>query len=462
MEYPCITRGAFRKLHLLKQFLITRFGDAFPCSGNSSADPSAGYLRVESITMITSAKPASNRFHIKPVKTFIPSAPSAKQRFESIDIVRGAIMIIMALDHVRHFLHLPAMTDEPTNLATTTPVLFFTRWITHFCAPAFLFLSGISAFISGQSKTKKELSSFLITRGLWLVFIELSVIAFSWSFDPLYHRFFLQVIWAIGWSMIILGLLVRTSTAFICVAGCVLFFGHNILDYVSGTDSMIWKLLLTTKGDLYQLSENRSVTVIYAILPWTSLMLLGYAAGQLYRKGSDDARRRKILLWSGIGMVALFIVLRLINGYGDPASWPVQKNTMLSFLSFLNTTKYPVSLQYCCMTVGPVLILLALLKDRRTQFAGLLMVYGKVPFFYYILHFFLIHIICGVLFLASGYSLDQANDPRSFIFFRPAWFGFDLWVTYAAWIAVVLILYFPCRWFAKYKAHHRKWWLSYV
>lgn len=375
-------------------------------------------------------------------------------------------MLIMALDHVRHFLHQPAMLDEPTNLQTTTPVLFFTRWITHFCAPVFLFLSGVSAFISGQKKTKAELSWFLIKRGLWLVFIELFVIAFSWSFDPLYHKFFLQVIWAIGWSMVILGLLIRTSVPVIAIVGCILFFGHNILDYItiprSGTDGVLWSMLLTTKGQLIPLSEGRSVLMIYAVLPWTAFMLLGYVAGQVYKKGFAAQRRNKILLWSGIGITLIFIILRFVNQYGDPAPWSAQKNTVFTMLSFLNVTKYPVSLQYGCMTLGPVLIILAVLKNRQNKFTRFLTVFGRVPFFYYILHFFLIHILCAVLFFASGHTWSETNDPASFVRFKPSWFGFDLWVTYAAWIGVIITLYLPCRWFAKYKERHRQWWLSYI
>jgi uncharacterized membrane protein len=397
---------------------------------------------------------------------FKPQSLVAKQRFVSIDIIRGAIMIIMALDHVRHFIHLPAMTDEPTNLATTTPVLFFTRWITHFCAPVFLFLSGISAFISGQRRTKRELSIFLIKRGLWLVLVELAVIGFSWSFDLGYSKFFLQVIWAIGCSMVILGLLVRTSLAVVAVVGVTLFFGHNILDYINvpqqGAAAVCWKLLLTSKMDMFSLGGGRSVLLIYSILPWTAIMLLGYVAGHLYKEGFDDARRRRLLLLSGIALVLLYMILRFVNQYGDPAPWSQQKDGVLTMLSFLNVTKYPVSLQYSCMTLGPALILLSVIRKNGSIAARFLSVFGKVPFFYYVLHFYLIHIICAVMFFASGHTWEQTHDPVSFVRFRPSWFGFDLWVVFAVWIGVIALLYFPCRWFGKYKSRNRQWWLSYV
>lgn len=391
---------------------------------------------------------------------------TGRQRFASIDILRGAIMLIMALDHVRHFLHQPSMTDEPTNLATTTPILFFTRLITHFCAPGFLFLSGISAFISGQWKTKQELSLFLIKRGCWLIVVELLVIGFSWSLDPLFHVLPLQVIWAIGWSMIILGLLVRTSIQVIAVIGILLFAGHNITDYVSlpqqGAVGTLSKLLLTTQFEILPLGGARMAMAIYAILPWAAIMLLGYAMGYLFKNDYPAERRRKIFLLTGIGLVLLFVVLRLINQYGDPSPWATQKNAVYTMLSFLNVTKYPVSLQYSCMTLGPLLIVLAATKGKQNEFTRFLCVFGKVPFFYYVLHFFLIHAVTAIIFFATGHTWAETGDPASFVFFRPASFGVSLEVVYLIWVLVIVILYFPCRWFCRYKARHKKWWLSYI
>ena len=375
-------------------------------------------------------------------------------------------MLIMALDHVRHFLHQPSMVDEPTNLATTSPLLFFTRFITHYCAPAFLFLSGISAFISGQRKTKNELSLFLVKRGCWLILVEWVIVSFSWRLDPLFHMLPLQVIWAIGWSMIILGLLVRTSVGWVMTAGIVILIGHNITDYMilpqQGAAGYLIKLLLTTKGEVMALGQGRVVLAIYAILPWTAIMLVGYGVGQLFRNDFADEKRRRILLQLGIGLTALFILLRLINQYGDPAPWSSQKNAVFTLLSFLNVTKYPVSLQYSCLTLGPLLIVLSLITNRQTRFRNFLSVFGKVPFFYYVLHFYLIHAITAVLVFSAGYSWADMNDPASFVFFRPAAFGVGLGAVYLVWLAVIGILYFPCRWFCRYKATHRQWWLSYV
>ncbi|MEO5564256.1 MAG: heparan-alpha-glucosaminide N-acetyltransferase domain-containing protein [Chitinophagaceae bacterium] len=402
----------------------------------------------------------------QPASATIAILPAQASRFPAIDIIRGAIMLIMALDHVRHFLHISSLADEPTNLVTTTPVLFFTRWITHFCAPAFIFLSGISAYISGQKKTKRELSAFLIKRGLWMIVVELVFISFSWSFDVTYSGFFLQVIWAIGWSMMILGLMVRTSLTVIAVVGSIIFFGHNILDYIhlpqQGITSVLWKVFLTSKVDFFVLGNARSILLVYPILPWAAIMMLGYVTGQLYTKKFDDKQRKKLLLRTGIGLVALFIVLRLINQYGDPHQWSQQKNLTFSLLSFLNVTKYPVSLQYSCMTLGTVLIMLSVLKNRSNKATKFLTVFGKVPFFYYVFHFYLIHIITAFLFFANGHSWNEIKDAGSFILFRPSWFGVNLTTVYIVWISVILILYFPCRWFAGYKAENKGWWLSYI
>lgn len=392
----------------------------------------------------------------------------APQRIQSIDILRGIVMLIMALDHVRDFFHINAFTDSPTNLATTTPLLFFTRWVTHFCAPVFLFLSGTSAFITGTKKTKKELSIFLIKRGLWLILVEITVITFSWSFNPFYNSIFLQVIWAIGCSMVILGLLVRTSVAAIIVTGCLLFFGHNILDYIQlpkqGIAGILWNVFFTAPVTFYPVGEDRTIVLMYAILPWTSIMLLGYAFGYFYKKEFKTSQRRKILILTGFALTALFIVLRLNNQYGDPAPWSHQKNELYTAISFLNVTKYPSSLQYGCITLGPALIFLALTEQIKNRFTSVLTIYGRVSFFYYVCHFFLIHILCVIFFFASGYGCSQIIDRTNpFLFyFRPTQFGFNLWFVYAIWIFVIAALYLPCKWFDKYKSRNRKWWLSYV
>ncbi|HRI20244.1 MAG TPA: heparan-alpha-glucosaminide N-acetyltransferase domain-containing protein [Panacibacter sp.] len=389
-----------------------------------------------------------------------------KQRILSVDILRGAVMLIMALDHVRDFFHIHAWDDSPTNLLTTTPLLFFTRWITHFCAPVFVFLSGISAFLAGQKRTKKEQSLFLIKRGVWLILVEIVVMALTLTFNPLYNLIILQVIWAIGCSMIILGLLARTSLTVIAVTGCILFFLHNILDYITlpqeGIANVLWTVLLTSKQHFFSIAAQRSIFDVYAILPWTGAMLLGYTFGTYYRTSVDAARRKKVLLAAGVFLTVLFISLRYINQYGDPEPWAQQKDAVFTFLSFLNTTKYPPSLDYLCMTIGPALILLAFIEHMQNKLSKVLIVYGRVPFFYYVIHFFLIHTVCVVFFYATGHGTKDIIDPDSPFFFRPVHFGYDLGIVYLVWLFIITVLYWPCKWFNKYKATHNQWWLSYV
>lgn len=390
-------------------------------------------------------------------------APSARKRILSIDILRGIIMLIMAIDHVRDFLHESAMQADPLNLETTTAPLFFTRWITHFCAPIFLFLSGVSAYISGQRKTKAELSRFLISRGIWLVLVELIVITLAITYDPFYRIFVLQVIWAIGWSMILLGLLVRASYWAVLITGVVLLLGHNITDFYPQLRESRWmELLLTTSGAVWEISPGRFVFAAYAILPWTGIMFLGYALGRLYNSSVAETARRQWLLYAGAASLLLFVVLRWAGIYGDPSAWTQQSSAWLSFLSFIKVTKYPVSLQYSLMTLGVALLALALLERARGRFANILMVYGRVPFFYYVLHFFLIHAITVACFYAEGRGSSEILDPNSPFLFRPVNFGYNLAVVYLVWLAVIVLLYKPCKWFMELKQRRKEWWLSYV
>ncbi len=388
-----------------------------------------------------------------------------KQRVQSIDILRGAVMLIMAIDHVRDFFHVTASIDNPTNLATTTPQLFFTRWITHFCAPAFVFLSGTSAFFVNQRKSKNETSMFLIKRGLWLVFAEMAIVTLAITFNPLYNVLIWQVIWAIGWSMVILGLLVRTSLKIIVVAGCILVFGHDMLNYMQvpqeGAANVLMRVFFTASGTQYQLGPSRFIFDLYAILPWTGVMLLGYAFGTVYRQ-TDALKRRKTILTLGFAVTIFFILLRYVNMYGDPSHWSTQKNNLYTFLSFLNTSKYPPSLCYATMTIGPALIFLSLIETVQNKLTDMLSMFGRVPFFFYVLHFYLIHTICVILFFATGHTSNDIIDFNTPFLFRPQKFGFDLPVVYLIWLFVIILLYKPCQWFDNYRKSHREWWLSYL
>jgi len=389
-------------------------------------------------------------------------------RLNSIDLLRGLVMVIMALDHVRDFFHSEAFTDDPMNLATTTPWLYFTRWITHLCAPTFVFLSGTSAFLMGQKKTKAQLSKFLITRGLWLVFVELFIITLGWTFNPLYNLFILQVIWAIGISMIILGVLVLFPYWIVLAFGLAVLLGHNLLDYPeaarNGNVGTFWEFLHHGFFRYFPLDNDHGVMLIYAFLPWSGLMALGYCLGVLFTKDVSPELRKKRLVRIGLGLIALFIVLRLINKYGDPHPWSSQpRGALYTFFSFMNVNKYPPSLMFACATLGPMILLLAFLEKVKSAIGDFFIVYGRVPFFYYVLHFYFIHAFCLVAFFASGYSWDQRFDPNSPFLFRPQHFGFGLPVVYVVWITVVLLLYPLCKWYGNYKLRHKeKWILSYL
>ena len=400
--------------------------------------------------------------------------PATRYRIQSIDVLRGLIMIIMALDHVRDFFHRADSIGvnvglDPTNLQTTSPFLFFTRWITHYCAPTFVFLAGTSAFIMGQKKTKSELSSFLIKRGLWLVFVEVIIITLSWTFDPLYHVFILQVIWAIGISMIILGLLVWLPWRIIFLLGLIIVFGHNLIDYPSLNKGLKGGLLadLIYFGNFtfYPLGGNRVLAIIYAFLPWTGVMTLGYCFGKLFIQGVDPAWRRKVLLQLGVAITILFFVLRFINMYGDPVPWTQQfRGSVFTFLSFFNLNKYPPSLMFLCMTIGPAIIFLALIEKIQNKFTAITNIYGRVPMFYYILHFYIIHTLVVIVFYIQGFGSKDIITPNSPFLFKPPGFGVPLLGVYAIWIFVVLLLYPVCKKYDRYKTANirEKWWLNYI
>ena len=388
-----------------------------------------------------------------------------RYRITSIDFLRGLVMVIMALDHVRDFFHVEAMTGDPTNMATTTPRLFFTRWITHYCAPVFVFLAGTSSFLAGQRRTRKELSLFLVKRGLWLVLVEMIIITLAWTFDPLYHSIILQVIWAIGMSMVLLGLLVWLPLPVIFAIGFSIVFGHNLLDGLeaerSGKVGLLWDMLHRSRFSFYSVTPNHGFILVYALGPWAGVMMLGYCFGWLYRTGSDLLARKKMLLALGLAAIISFVVLRYLNQYGDPAPWSVQKNNTYTILSFLNTTKYPPSLLYLMMTLGPAILFLYFFEQMESRFAKFFITFGRVPFFYYVIHIYLIHLLCLVVFFASGYGTNDIVSQTPFLF-RPPNFGYNLWIVYGIWILVIALLYPLCRWYDKYKTRNKHWILSYL
>ena len=392
-------------------------------------------------------------------------AAPATFRVASIDILRGIIMIIMALDHTRDFFHASALTADPLTPGTTTPALFFTRWITHFCAPTFVFLSGLSAYLASQKKNSAEASLFLFKRGLWLIFVEVVIVSFGLTFDYKFGFIIWQVIWAIGCSMIILAAVRQLPHRWVLIIGCILFFGHDLMNYIRppkpGIDTDLITVLLTASGNIILIDANHIIGDFYAILPWTGVMLIGYGIGYWFKKEYPAEKRKRNLLVSGLSLIALFIILRSVNEYGDPEP-RVELNGWRSFLSFMNASKYPPSLLFSCMTLGPSLVFLSLSENIKAWWSNITIVYGRVPFFYYVLHFYIIHCLLIIVFFATGHTTSQIRDPNSLILFRPINFGFNLVVTYIIWLCVVASLYFPCRWFYKYKMSHKQWWLKYL
>ena len=397
--------------------------------------------------------------------------PAAQKRIESIDVLRGIVMIIMALDHVRDYFHIGANLDDPLNLATTTPALYATRWITHFCAPIFVFLSGTSIYLQSLRKTKKELGIFLLKRGLWLIFAEWVIVAFAWTFNPNFNVIPFQVIWAIGISMVVLGLLIliRIPYKAIFILGLVLVVGHNLLDIPEAAPGFKadfwWDLFHHGVFRPYAFAPNHYVMLVYPFPAWTGLMMLGYCTGVFFTPKFSMDKRRKILTRIGIGLILFFVALRFSNVYGDPVDWTNQKNGFYTFLSFMHVDKYPPSLLYLCITIGPALLLLAFMEKFKNRFTDVMVVYGRTAFFYYILHIYLIHLLAAICFFARGHSwADAANVGRQFPFlFVAPGEGYGLAIVYLVWAAVVIALYPLCKWYDKYKTSHKeKWWLSYL
>jgi uncharacterized membrane protein len=396
-----------------------------------------------------------------------PSLKKIKpKRIESIDLLRGTVMIIMALDHVRDYFHNSAFLYKPEDLNHTNVILFFTRWITHFCAPVFVFLAGISAYLQGTHKTKKELSFFLFTRGLWLVFAELFVLSLFRTFNPSYQFFNLQVIWVIGVSMIFLSAMISMKRALLLVTGILLIASHNLLDnvHVTGNNipAFLWALLHETGSFTF---GHSTFYVHYPAIPWIGIIAIGYCCGSLFNREYDPEKRRTILLSVGLTTTALFIILRYINTYGDLSHWSVQNSFTFTVLSFLNVSKYPPSLLYILMTLGPALIFLALSEKPLNAFTKKITVFGKVPMFYYLIHIFLIHLFALIAAVISGYKWS-AMILTTMVNRSPALkgYGFNLLTVYIIWVALIFILYPICKWFANYKRTHRsgQWWLSYL
>jgi uncharacterized membrane protein len=381
-------------------------------------------------------------------------------RVQAIDVVRGLVMVIMALDHIRDFWS-PTLV-RPEDVAHTSALLFFTRWITHFCAPTFMFLAGTSVFLYQQKQAGRgAVSRFLLTRGLWLVVLEIVVMNFVLQWGT-YNLLLLTVIWALGWSMMILAGLIWLPRGLVATVALATIFGHNLLPILQPVTSATLPLaLLYDSPFLFQVAPKLPfVLVAYSILPWAATMAAGYCVGPWF--GAPLPQRKRLLRWAGAVALLLFGALRASNWYGDPVPWATQeRGPVYTLLSLLNVTKSPPSLLFLSLTLGVALLLLSVAEELPARLRGWLGVFGKVPLFYYVLHFALIS--AGTLvwtWVAFGKPFNLAfSPPRAS---QPAAYQPSLLRAYAVWIGVVLLLYWPCRWYQGYKQRHSHWWLSYL
>jgi len=395
---------------------------------------------------------------------------SPTSRIASIDRIRGAVMILMALDHVRVYSGLPA--------GGPTPGIFFTRWITHFCAPAFVFLAGTSAFLYGRRHA--DLSRFLLTRGAWLVFLELTFLRLAWTFNfDFKHYEMAGVIWAIGWCMILLAGLAKLPLAVVGSIGLGIVAGHNLTDpyldklvpALGGSNlSGLWKILYLGffAGPIQLGTDGPTLIVLYSIIPWVGVMATGYAFGKVLTL--EPTRRNRICLRVGLGAIGLFLVLRGFDLYGDPRPWRAAtqeaqgSRAMPALLAFLNTNKYPASLDFLLMTLGPIIALIPLLERARGSLARWVTVFGRVPFFFYMLHIPLIHALALVVskirlgqvspWLFTNHPMGNPPAPEGYTWSLP--------LLYLVWVVAIVLLYFASRWYAGLKASKKDWWLSYL
>jgi uncharacterized membrane protein len=379
------------------------------------------------------------------------------QRIASVDLVRGAVMVLMALDHVRDY-----VTNHrfpPEFLARGSAALFATRWVTHFCAPTFFLLAGIGIGIAMlRGKSAGEMSRYLVTRGLWLLVLELVITPIGWRLSFNLMPMFGIVLWALGWSMIIMAALVHVPRRVLGALALIVIFTHNLLDTVKpesfGSFELLWRML-----HVNGFVGNGKFLISYPIVPWVAVMALGFALSAVY--AWEPARRRRALLWSGAAATLLFVALRALNGYGDPRPWTPQRSGALTVASFFNVVKYPPSLLFLLMTLGPATIALALTENARGRVARWLEVYGRVPLFYYCAHIFVAHALGVLLALFQGGVLMRIpifTAPDTI----PAWYGVSLPGVYVAWALTVAIMYWPCRWFGRMKQERDSAWLRYL
>jgi uncharacterized membrane protein len=372
----------------------------------------------------------------------------ARTRLQSVDILRGLVVALMALDHTRDFFS----TDSFNPRDVSDPALFLTRWITHLCAPTFIFLAGLSAYLYGRGRPLTELSRFLFFRGLWLILIEFTLVRVAWTFDLGFADLaFAGVIWVIGASMIVLAALVNLPRWGIVALALAMIAGHNLLDGIRAQDlgaaGAVWHML--HEPGRAQLGATVGVYVLYPLIPWIGVMIAGYALGPVMLL--EPKARQRVLVALGAGVTFGFVALRATNLYGDPAPWTVQEMPLSTVLSFVNCEKYPPSLLFLMMTLGPALMLLAAFEHAWGQLAGRLATFGQVPFFFYVAHIYLIH----ALAVATGFAMTGALASRPEL-------GLSLASVYPIWLLVLVLLYPLCLWFGELKERRTEWWWPYL
>ncbi len=385
-----------------------------------------------------------------------------KNRIESIDLLKGLVMVIMALDHTRDYFHYSANFFDPTDPTQSTLPIFFTRWITNFCAPSFSFLAGLSAFMVGKRKTISELSGFLFKRGLWLLFIQFTIINFGWQFDIQFRVDVFSVIAVLGISMIILAALIHLPRTFILIFSCLLIFGHNLLDNIHFPNSFLWANIHDPAS--FNFSDNFKYYADYSIIPWIAVMSLGYCFGSFYEKSYNIAGRKKVFNIIGISAIILFIILRWSNTYGDPIHWTNLGSMPKTLMSFLQLSKYPPSLLFLLVPLGGMLLFMSNTEELKGKAVNFFSTFGRVPFFFYIIHIYVIHSLAMLFSQLSGFGWQKMVLPDViWLSTGLKGYGFSLLVVYAIWIGIIILLYPLCKMFDKYKQTHKeKWWLSYL
>jgi uncharacterized membrane protein len=379
------------------------------------------------------------------------------KRINSIDFTRGVVMVIMALDHTRYFMHTTSLSQDPANLHTTTAAVFLTRWITNLCAPIFVFLSGASAYISFK-RTGNIIASkwFLLSRGIWLLILEFTIINFAIWYDIHFRMLILEVIYPIAIGFITLSFLLKVSPRIIGIVGCsFIIFSHNLLHALSFISSPVISFLssMLFRPDSFSVTPNFTFVVGYPLIPWLGILLTGFACGKLFELPLE--KRKKIFLQIGGAALLLFCIIRAVNIYGDPSKWAIQKTTLFTFLSFINVTKYPPSFLFSLLNLGIMFLLLFFAESVTNRLTNIFCVYGEVPLFYFIVHLYLVHSLMFIMLYLQGFGLNSLHFGI-FNNGRPQMdSGVNLSTVYLIWLGVVIALYPLCKWYGKQKATYK-------